>query len=370
MKQLRFSYLLFLLLLTFSSKVYSQIRCKNILLTEIVNQLSSVASFDEQVDEIIISSISEDKPIIFQKNTRGVIEHIGIKIFPREVIQKHPSPIYHFLERYFLELLLLPSQEDIYTKLRMERVSISSEIFSMLDIKEGLCNIVSAVTDDSSIYVTSTNNRCTVSCIKDNNVIVRIHFPIRHELITGYTKLEAERSIYPALLNYNSYQYHYLPESEMSVYKGGLYSANDDYYVTEDIISTSYYQKLDGLYMPVYDSSLLELSVFNLFNTSYDWNVEACVEQNLYGGEKKSYNLPLARFTSFLKDQGCNLYTGIKNTDKNQVDGVVMAVNIELGYQHIMMFSFNKDILITPEDFPVKIKMYSFVPIHNISSLL
>ena len=370
MKKLAYLYLLTFMLIIFSSKVYSQSRCTNKLLTEIAGQLSDMTSTNEFIGEMVILSISKDKPIVFQRNSEGVIDHIGIKFFHREVIQKHPSPIYYFIERYFLELLLLPTQEEINTKLRMERVSINSEIFSMIDMKKGLRDIVSAVSDDLSIYITCTNNRCTASCLKDNKVIARIHFPIRYELITGYTKIEAESSIYPALLNFKPNEYQFLSESYMSVFKEGIYSANDEYFVTENIVSTSYYQKKEDLYVPVYDSSLAELSVYNLFNTNYDWDVEACVEQNMYGGKKMTYSVPLVQLTTFLKSQNCNLYTGIQEIDKNQIKGVLMAVNMELGYQHIMRFSMNKDILKMPEQNSVKIKMYSYVPIHNVSSLM
>ena len=370
MKKMAFLHLLTFLLIIFSSKAYSQSRCTNKLLTEIAEQLSEISSTNEFVDEMIISPISKSKPIVFHRNSEGIIDHIGIKFFHRDVIQKHPSPIYYFIERYFLELLLLPTQEEVNTKLRMERVSISSEMFSMIDLKNGLRDIVSAVSDDLSIYITCTNNRCTASCIKDNKVIARIHFPIRHELITGYTKLEAESSIYLALLNFKPNEYEFLPESYMSVFKEGLYSANDDFYVAEYIVSTSYYRKKEDLYVPIYDSSLPELSVYNLFNTSYNWNVEALVEQNMYGGKKMSFSVPLAQLTSFLKNQGCNLYTGIQKINESQISGVLMAVNMELGYQHIMRFSMNTDVLKSPEKNSVKITMYSYVPIHNVSSLM
>lgn len=370
MVKLNYSYLLTIMLVLFSSQAYSQLRCTNKLLTEIAEQLSNVVPFDDYVDEMMISSISKNKPIVFQRNSEGLVEHIGIKFFHREVVQKHPSPIYHFIERYFLELLLLSTQEEIDTKLRMERVSISSEVFSLIDMKKGLRDIVAAVSDDLSIYVTCNNNRCTASCMKDNKVIARIYFPIRYELITGYSKLEAESSIYPALLNFKPTIYQAYPETYMSVFKEGLYSANDDFFVTENIISTSYYRKTEDGYLPVYDSSLVELSVYNLFNTNYNWNVEVCVEQNMYGGKKMSYCVPLVQLTGFLKSQGCSLYTGIQKIDKDQINGVLMAVNMELGYQHIMRFNINKDMFKNPEQHSVKIKMYSYVPIHNVSSLM
>ena len=157
----------------------------------------------------------------------------------------------------------------------------------------------------------------------------------------------------------------------MSTYKDGMYSANnEEYYVTEDIISTTYYNKVGEEYVPVFSPDLLKESVYNLFNTGYDWGVEASIEQNLYGNKKNTFDISLAQLANFFKSKNCSLYTGVRKYDKSKIEGVMMAVNMELGYQHIMMFTFNKSLFDKPTGQQIKIKMYSYVPIHNVSSLL
>lgn len=362
-------HILFILFCLISVDSYSQIKCTNKLLAEIVEQLCVAPLDNEDSYEMMIPHVSKDKPIVFQRNKEGLIDHVGIKFFNREIIQKHPSFIYHFIERYFLELLLLPTQEDIQTKLKMERVSVSSEVYSMIDIKKGLSDIVSAVSDDFSIYVTCNNNRCSASCLKENKVIARIYFPLRYELITGYTKLEAENSFYSSFLLYQPHEFMPYAESDMSIYKDDIFCLNDDYYVAENIKSTSYFRQESDKFVPIFDSAQLDLSVCNLFNSGYDWNVQVEVEQNLYGGKKLSFNSSLARLTGYLKDNQCSLYTGIRKYDKKILQGVLMAVNMDLGYQHILMFSFNKELFDKPTEHKVHVKMFSFVPIHNVSSL-
>ena len=71
----------------------------------------------------------------------------------------------------------------------------------------------------------------------------------------------------------------------------------------------------------------------------------------------------------FFKSKNCALYTGVRKYDKSVIEGVMMAVNMELGYQHILMFSLDKTLFDNPENQQVKVQMYSYVPIHNVSSL-
>lgn len=367
---MKFAYsLIYILLFTFTCNSNAQVKCQNKQLTELVGLLPDISIDKGFTGEIIVPEVSKVKPVIIQRTNDGVINHLGIKFFNRDIIKKHPSPIYYFVERYFLELMLLSSQEEISSKMKLEHVTITSEVFSLKNLKKGLQDIVSAVSHDLSVYITCNNNRYSVSCLNDNKLLAKISFPVRYELITGFTKLEAENSIYPELLIAGKQQYEALTEEYMSTYKDDMYCANEDYYVTEDIISTTYYNKVDNEYIPVYTSEYMKESVYNLFNTGFDWKVEANIEQDMYG-KKNRFMIPLAQFINFLKSKNCSLYTGVRKYDKANIEGVLMAVNMELGYQHIMMFTLEKSVIDNQTGGEVKIKMYSYVPIHNISSIL
>ena len=358
-----------ILLCISSLEMHAQVTCSNKLLSDIVEQLSAFQATDHWVGEKVIPGISPHKPIVMERNSKGVVHHVGIKFFNRAVMDKHPSPIYYFIERYFLELLLLPGQEEIANKLKMERVHISSEVYSLVALKKGLQDIVAAVEEDFSVYITSNNNRYSASCLNGNQLLVKVSFPVRNELITGFTKLEAENSIYPSLLLYKQPKQKAIHQEYLTPYKDNLYCANEDSYVTDDIVSTSYYLKKEGTYRPVFTSAHLEESVYNLFNSGADWGITAEVVQDLYGGKKNAFEIPLAKLTHFMQDNQCTLYTGIRKYDKKVIEGIVVAVNTELGYQHIMVFTFDKGILELPKSHKVHIKMYSYVPIHNVSSL-
>ena len=349
---------------------FSQIECSNKLLKEMVEQLPSSVQLKKGVSsEYMLPSICKGKPVVVEYDDKGVINHVGVKFFNREVIAQHYTPIFHFIERYFLELLMLPSNEERSVKMRMDRVHITTDTFSMTNLKEGLLNIAAAVSHDFSVYVTCNNNRYSASCMVNNKLLANIDFPVRYELITGNTKLEAENSIYPSLMLYQARPYASPDEVDMYTYKDSLYCANEDFYGMEDIISTSYYQKKEQTYVPLFSADLLKESVYNLFNTDYGWNLDVEITQNLYGGKKLSYVVPLGKLIDFLHEKGCQLYTGVRKYDKSTIEGVAMAVNMELGYQHMLSFSFDKDVLEEPSKHVIKVKMYSYIPMHNVSSL-
>lgn len=364
-------FLAVMFLLGVSADSYAQVKCANKQLADLVELLPDIRLDEGFAGEVMVPAVSHTKPVLVLRNAEGVIHHIGIKFFDREIINRHPSPVYHFIERYFLELLLMPHPEDIKTKMKLEHVQITSEVFSLENMKKGLQDIVSAVSHDLSVYITSNNQQCSASCLNQGKLLAKINFPLRYELITGFSKLEAENSVYTDLLMAGKQVYKPLGSEYMSTYKDGMYSANnEEYYVTEDIISTTYYNKVGEEYVPVFSPDLLKESVYNLFNTGYDWGVEASIEQNLYGNKKNTFDISLAQLANFFKSKNCSLYTGVRKYDKSKIEGVMMAVNMELGYQHIMMFTFNKSLFDKPAGQQIKIKMYSYVPIHNVSSLL
>lgn len=347
----------------------SQVRCSNKLIGEMVGQLPDLQLDNGFSGDFELPALCLGKKFVLQRDSLGVINHVGIKLFDREVISKHPTPIYYFIERYLMELLLLPTEEDIARKLRMERVKLTSEVYSLTPYKKGVVNIAKAFSLEHSVYITCNNNRYTVSCMDDRRVLGKISFPVRNELITGFTKLEAENSVYPELLLYHPKAFVPLTNVDMLPYKDSLYCAYEDFYATENIVSTSYYKKVGEEFVPLFSLDNLTESVYNLFNARYDWGIQANVTQNLYGNKRLSYEVPLSKLTEFFRDKRCAIYTGIRKYDKSKVEGVAMMVNMELGYQHILTFTCDKDIFTRPDKHEVKIKMYSYVPIHNISSL-
>lgn len=343
----------------------------NKLLKDIAGQLSGSYGIEvNRADNLPIKGISASRPLTIHQSQHGVIDHIGIKLFDRKITEKQHPHIFYFVERYLLELLLADSDASVQDKLRLERVKLSSDLPLSNALRKDLRTLTDAFSGDLSFYLNNTNNRYTLSCMNGQRTILSIEFPARHELITGYTKLEAENTIYMELLAHKPTIP--IPTATTDLYEKslGIYVENDNYYMMENIVSTIYYEKNAETYLPVFSQSLPVESICNLFNSAIDYGAAAEITQSLYGNRSNTYEVPLARLTSYLRSQKCILYTAIQRMEKEKIHGALMAVNTELGYQHVFTFTLERNIISQIKNQRIKMKMFSFVPIHNISSIM
>lgn len=344
--------------------------CINQTLQRLVEQLPELPINTSSYEELTLSRISKKCPVVVTRNAGGVINHVGFKLFNRKIMEKHTSPLYSFIERYMLGLSLL-SEQEIATRLSMDRVRISSEIYSLSpSVKDGLQRILSDDTEAASLYISNNSNRYIVSLLEKERQLLQISFPVRHELITGYTKLEAESFLYPSLLaSLNLPDPVSFADTEMVPYKDSLYCTFEDSYIMNKVVSTAYYYQTGTSYRPIFSPAYPAESLYNLFNAqNHENNMMVSISQSLYG-ETLDYEIPINRLTSFLRRQNCYIYTGLKETDGSTISGTVMAVNVELGYQHLIVFSADKELLVHPDEHIIKAKMYCYIPIHNISAL-
>ena len=70
------------------------------------------------------------------------------------------------------------------------------------------------------------------------------------------------------------------------------------------------------------------------------------------------------------QQENCSLYTAIRKVSKSTIEGVVMAINSDMGYQHMFLFSFPRELFHQPDEHEIIMKMYAYIPIHNVSSLI
>lgn len=348
-----------------------QTRYANKLLQEMAQRLSDSYGADcGQPGETSIRLFHADTPLVVRQSAKKVTDHIGIRLFTPEMVVERHTNIFRFTERYLLELLLAETDQVALDRLRLERVKLSSDIPMTGKFRQDLQTIAAAFSPHLSFYLSSVGNRYRLQCADGQRNILTLEFPARYELITGYTKLEAENAVYMDLLTYQPSATDTLAESDFQEKTPGIYTLNEDYYMMEDIVSTSYYQKEGNSFRPLFSASYPAESVCNLFNAETNRGVTVEITQSLYGNKNNTYEVPLHSLTSYLRSQGCRLYTAIRQMGKEKTHGAWMAVNPELGYQHIFTFTLNRTFFSEPEREPVKVKMFSYVPIHNIASIM
>lgn len=339
-------------------------------LAELMEQLSAYNIPAEFVGESYVSAFSDKKPLIVQQSKPGIIDHIGLKLFDRELIDKHPSPLYFFVERYLLELLMSENNAALQSRLKQERVKLTSEYYPKAPLLEGIHQIIDGFSTNHSILINCNNQRYSMVATDGKKEVFSLEFPVRYELISGESKLEAESSVYPRLLLHRYAPSPAVNATDLSTYKDSLYVCNEEYYMDENILSNSYYRKTgDGTFTPLFDKKFLSESVYNLFNAPHEKDIQLEVTQKMYGNKTNTFTVAMPIMMDFMRSQRCHIYSGIRKMGKEKIEGIVLAVNSELGYQHIWLFTLDTDIFTASGEQTIRASMYSYIPIHNISTI-
>lgn len=312
------------------------------------------------------------KQLIITTNQFGVVNHIGLKLFSREMMQQNPSPVYTFVERYLLELLLLKDDARINQYLSESRVTFRSFPLGNKRRDINLLSALAKIQPDQSIIVTTDNSWYTVSWYQNKQQFLSIRFPIQYELIWGMNKVESENLFYTDLQIFQLHKTTFPTATPgfLTPMNDSCYLAAGDFYGIESITSNQYYKKqAGGKYLPLLDAAYPLESLFNLFTVEANEKMKARVTQRMYGGKKNTMELSLNELVSFCKVSGCEAYVGIERRDANQVRGIALMVNRSLGYNHLFYFDVDLRILTSPEKYVMNIQLYGFVPIHNVNNL-
>lgn len=303
-----------------------------------------------------------------------MVTHIGFQLFDRVILDGNSdAQFFHFVERYLLELMLL-DENDLQAKLRQQRVRLNSEIHPLdLSFRELIDKVLAEPGLVSSVQVSRNKNRYSVICYKDGQKLLWVNFPANRELITSFTKLEAEQALFLRFGSFltSSKEECAIDEEDLQAYQDSLFHTSGDIYINEEFVSTAFYKKQGAAYKAVIDDAYPVESAYNLFNAQHaDSTLTAKVLFSLYAGETTSYELPLCHLSNFLRQEGCQIYTGIKKLTRTNLESTVMAVNPVLGYHHMLIVSTNRDILVSPDKRIINVKMYCYIPMHNVTTLM
>lgn len=325
-----------------------------------------------KVGEYQMVSVSLDK-IIYASSNRGVINQIGFRLFQSTLTQGDGQLAFfsRFVERYILELVLLDEQA-LKRKLWEDRVKITMNSSTAGNLLASLKQFVNKYTSQIEVNFATRFNFASVQFKSGKLELLRIVFPISYELLTGYTKMESENRFSEILSDY-VYTPSSLPEDGLSIYKDNILIRKGEIFNSESILSTSYYVSDSSSgkrrLQPLFDSAYMPESVYTLFNGEPVRNdVSVAVTQSLYGNKKKSFTCPLSQLIGYMRAKGCNIYTGISKASPEGIEGVVVANNEQLGYQHIITFRADASLFTNPSENSIDVTLYSYIPIHNIKS--
>lgn len=348
-----------------------------IIISGFIVTLSAQPAFvNKHIEEVYTAVNSNPKVLLPEfyvlKNQDDVVEHVGLKLFDQNLMADCGEVPLRFVERYLLELLADPDKSwNIEQSMKFDKVKIWSDLYTGT-IDKVIRQFAAGMDSSVSIMIANGQFRYEVKCIKDHKLAMSVSFPARYELLTGFTKLEAEEAFL------NRLQEFCLEEKAFetpAVYADMLVPADGDdptvltmhdmSYVIDAMRSVCYYQKQeDGSIVALWSDDHRLPSLYNLFNSLVDYGVDAEVVQDMYMS-KKEFSIPLVKLMRFMRNEGCMIYTGFKEMGHDEMTGIVSAVNTELGYRHQIRFSCPKVIFDDPQAAPVKLHLFAYVPIHH-----
>lgn len=276
--------------------------------------------------------------------TEQTIDHIGRCLFTEEMRQMGKSPVFDFLERYFLQLKFPPQAKSMQNMIHDDQFKFltgSLESVENLLLTDGF-----SFKYDNHCYVATWNRK--------DSTLLSVSFPVEYELISGENKIEAEDNL-PSDIRSTKVE---IPT--------GKPIARKEHYLSKDFTNRLYLSKGE---LVLSDKHLLESAANMMLSLQTEGDFNINITQLSYGFKKTVFEVPLKQWIAFCQDHGCDLYFGVeKLTDNNEVECVVMAVNAAENYNHVLTAKISSNIL-EPKSGTIEARLYPYVPTHNVLNM-
>lgn len=276
--------------------------------------------------------------------TGQTIDHIGLYLFTEELRSMGKSPIFDFLERYFLQLKYPPQVKNMQNMIRDDQFKFLSGSLNSVD------NIL--LTDGFSY---NYDNYCYVATWnRQDSTLLSVSFPVEYELISGENKNESDDNL-PSDIRNTKVE---IPTGKPFVKK--------DHYLSKNFTNRIYLSKGELVLSnrhPLESAANMMLSL----QTAGDFYIN--ITQLSYGFKKTVFEVPLKQWIAFCQDHGCDLYFGVENlTGSSDVECVVLAVNTAENYNHVLTAKIPSDVF-ENRCGSIEARLYPYVPTHNVLNM-
>lgn len=271
---------------------------------------------------------------------RGLVRHIGYRVFPDAERSLATLPVFDFLERFALEQELPIEQPNVIERDKVRFTGIKASELPSLFSRQLPFTVSTEEFKDYRLCWTASDGR-------KMEVVV----PISYNLLNGSELPENERRLIadlssPAVLNHPD-----LP-IERSVGKENLeatpklncYVLRGSRFFTEYINSDRYYQNntdsLAAAFRVLDNEAYPAESISNMLSgLDIPNDIEVQLKMIVYPMEKKIFSIPLRQMVAYFLSQGCEIYTGLTGIDNQKADYVMIGRNDRRGYCHSLKIS-------------------------------
>lgn len=306
----------------------------------------------------------KSKPLTISMR-EGVVMHIGYRIFREELRIINPTPVYDFLERYFLELDLPYQRPKTIDKQIKE-----DEILFTIGSINMLCDLYSV----PEINITRHGIRGWSVNWRDNGEIVcEIHFKNHYELLNGSEMEENERRLIENLANHHvkdTIPISVSIDQLATTWLENYFILLGESYYTDNMTSNMYYRRESkDKFSLLYTDILPVESLANIFTSTQiqnDFNLNIkYVRHNL---QRDIINVPLNVWTDYCLQEGCQPFFGVISQNESFINCLIIMKNELMGYIHTLKVEFPIEIL-NAKAGDVSARLVSYIPVSKIFNL-
>lgn len=311
--------------------------------TSELRRLASVLSIDvSQLPEGYSHPVVNGQRLTIHQD-KQTVDHIGLQLFTIEMRSMTSSPIFDFIERYFLQLKYPPTVKSAANMLRDDQ-------FHFL---QGTPSSIDDIRTSDDFAFSNDNLRYTATWTRQGRVLLSVSFPVEYELISGENKIEAEDNLLSDI-------------QKTSIKQQKEDKQRNDNYIDKCFSNRLYFQHGQLIFSSHHPAeTLANLMLSTQARGQYDIKVT----QISYGFQKKVFQVPLRQWIAFCQNNGCQLFFGIEDlNEEGNISAVVLAVNQAENYNHVLTISTNTDIIDAKQGV-IEARLYPYVPTHNVMNM-
>lgn len=321
--------------------------------------------------EIDLSAICPGK----KANVRmqdSILMDMGIILFHKDMDRSYIAPVYDFIERFFLSLLVKKSKAEQLYLLREDFVTLKVNGKDFASSRQTVPLILQLIQPGSPFTLSSDSSGFRAAWLIDNgNTEIELTFPKQYDLILGKDKKELVRSFKTALseFTYASQPETINPDLFKPVAGRNIYESIRDTYVIPQVRTGEYIYKKGNTYAYLFNERMGQESLLNAFIHADNMDNKNSVQLSLKGYQfSETFLCPLAKLCAYMKHHGCVGYMGLETENSEEFTGTVFYVNRDLMYKHLLYFTFPKEAFKNPQ-IPIVTTIYPYIPINNIENL-
>ena len=365
------SYYLLGLLLFMGVRNAFALQYQTVFLKKAAQKMAVDSILEAKVGKAVTKYFNHDgHRLVAHYDGNGIVDHLGIVLFSKDMKKEQPSPIYGFLERAYLDHLYKVSENGLY--------------LNNIQFTVGSWNTFAKVNENTPCAVSNGMDKFyTVKWEDKGKTILSVAFPANYEYFANDTRRNLEQQFFELLQDFKvgkEMQQEKVDINTLGKFKGkNLYVKKGKSYVIPSINSDSYYQMGetsevedgDTLYRlactPVFSQEFPKESFANLLQGKIK-DMPLSLVFAMSNQKEKKCQVQLSNFLSYCQGQGCKIYFGYEGEEKGELQGTLVMHNKASGYDHVIYFSAPKKIL-EGEKASLEGKVYLYTPSTNVKDL-